>query len=232
MTESIDKFETIVPNVLTICTYTEFAPFAYEENGKIVGSDISFLERFAQEMKLGVRFIKKGFAGLWNTPGNGECDIAAAGMMARADRELGASGAWSRAYMLVKRSLLIRRTDQNTLRGPDDFTGKKIVVTPASTAHIDALKRYEPLGSTIIPFVPSQDEIVRQLIGCEVDAFGEGNVSNEYLAKKYVDENGRRLMTLTDIHTMDQPETLRFVVRAADPRLLNRLNEFITDQKS
>lgn len=231
MTESIDKFETIVPNVLTICTYTEFAPFAYEENGKIVGSDISFLERFAQEMKLGVRFIKKGFAGLWNTPGNGECDIAAAGMMARADRELGASGAWSRAYMLVKRSLLIRRTDQNTLRGPDDFTGKKIVVTPASTAHIDALKRYEPLGSTIIPFVPSQDEIVRQLIGCEVDAFGEGNVSNEYLAKKYVDENGRRLMTLTDIHTMDQSETLRFAVRAADPRLLNRLNEFITDQK-
>ena len=231
MTESIDKFETIVPNVLTICTYTEFAPFAYEENGKIVGSDISFLERFAQEMKLGVRFIKKGFAGLWNTPGNGECDIAAAGMMARADRELGASGAWSRAYMLVKRSLLIRRTDQNTLREPDDFTGKKIVVTPASTAHIDALKRYEPLGSTIIPFVPSQDEIVRQLIGCEVDAFGEGNVSNEYLAKKYVDENGRRLMTLTDIHTMDQSETLRFAVRAADPRLLNRLNEFITDQK-
>ena len=231
MTESIDKFETIVPNVLTICTYTEFAPFAYEENGKIVGSDIRFLERFAQEMKLGVRFIKKGFAGLWNTPGNGECDIAAAGMMARADRELGASGAWSRAYMLVKRSLLIRRTDQNTLREPDDFTGKKIVVTPASTAHIDALKRYEPLGSTIIPFVPSQDEIVRQLIGCEVDAFGEGNVSNEYLAKKYVDENGRRLMTLTDIHTMDQSETLRFAVRAADPRLLNRLNEFITDQK-
>ena len=231
MTESIDKFETIVPNVLTICTYTEFAPFAYEENGKIVGSDISFLERFAQEMKLGVSFIKKGFAGLWNTPGNGECDIAAAGMMARADRELGASGAWSRAYMLVKRSLLIRRTDQNTLREPDDFTGKKIVVTPASTAHIDALKRYEPIGSTIIPFVPSQDEIVRQLIGCEVDAFGEGNVSNEYLAKKYVDENGRRLMTLTDIHTMDQSETLRFAVRAADPRLLNRLNEFITDQK-
>ena len=231
MTESIDKFETIVPNVLTICTYTEFAPFAYEENGKIVGSDISFLERFAQEMKLGVRFIKKGFAGLWNTPGNGECDIAAAGMMARADRELGASGAWSRAYMLVKRSLLIRRTDQKTLREPDDFTGKKIVVTPASTAHIDALKRYEPIGSTIIPFVPSQDEIVRQLIGCEVDAFGEGNVSNEYLAKKYVDENGRRLMTLTDIHTMDQSETLRFAVRAADPRLLNRLNEFITDQK-
>ena len=133
--------------------------------------------------------------------------------------------------MLVKRSLLIRRTDQNTLREPDDFTGKKIVVTPASTAHIDALKRYEPIGSTIIPFVPSQDEIVRQLIGCEVDAFGEGNVSNEYLAKKYVDENGRRLMTLTDIHTMDQSETLRFAVRAADPRLLNRLNEFITDQK-
>lgn len=231
MTEHTDQLETIVPNVLTICTYTEFAPFSYEKNGNIVGSDISFLERFAQEMKMGVRFVKKGFAGLWSTPGNGECDIAAAGMMAREDREVGDSGVWSQSYMLVQRSLLIRRTDENTLKEPGDFTGKKIVVTPESTAHIDAVKRYEPLGANIIPLVPSQDEIVRQLIDHEIDAFGEGDVSNEYLSKNYIDENEDRLTILTDLHTMDQPEELRFVVRITDLRLLDRLNEFITDQK-
>ena len=232
MSVNIVGFETIVPNILTICTYTEFAPFAYEEHGKIVGSDIFLLECFAREMGLGTNIIKKEFAGLWHTPGNGECDVAAAGMMAHADRDLGDGGVWSRSYMRVTRSLLIRKTDADVLSGPADFTGKKIVVTPTSTAHIDAQERYEPLGCTIIPVVPSQDEIVRQLLNCEVDAFGEGNVSNRYLAQKYVDENGRRLLALADIHTMDPPETLSFAVRATDKRLLYHLNEFIAEQQT
>ena len=226
------RFETIVPNVLTICTYTEFAPFAYEEHGKVVGSDIFLLERFAREMGLGVTIIKKEFAGLWLTPGNGECDVAAAGMMKRVGRDLGNTGAWSQSYMLVKRSLLIRRSDADVLKDPADFTGKKIVVTPTSTAHIDAEERYQPLGSIIIPVVPSQDEIVNQLLNHGVDAFGEGNVSNEYLAQKYVDGNGHRLLALADIHTMDQPETLRFAVRATDKSLLHRLNEFIAERQT
>ena len=61
MIRHLDKFETIVPNVLTICTYTEFAPFAYEEEGRIIGSDTFFLRKFAHEMGLGVSIIKKGF---------------------------------------------------------------------------------------------------------------------------------------------------------------------------
>ena len=93
------RFETIVPNVLTICTYTEFAPFAYEEHGKVVGSDIFLLERFAREMGLGVTIIKKEFAGLWLTPGNGECDVAAAGIAALEDRDLSDGGVWSQPYV-------------------------------------------------------------------------------------------------------------------------------------
>ena len=134
--------------------------------------------------------------------------------------------------MLVTRSLLIRMEDIDVLRVPEDFSDKTIVVTPASTAHIDAIDRYEPLGSTIIPVVPSQAEVVRQILSHQVDAFGEGNVSNGYLAEKYVDENGRRLLALADLHSMDLPEDLRFAVRAADEKLLYRLNEFITEQLS
>ena len=232
MPSNIVPFETIVPNVLTICTYTEFAPFAYEEQGRIVGSDISLLESFAREMGLGVNIIKKDFAGLWHTPGDGECDVAAAGIAALEDRNLDDGGVWSQPYVLVTRSLLIRRTDADVLRGPDDFIGKKIVVTPTSTAHIDAQERYEPLGATIIPAVPSQDEIVRQLLNHEVDALGSGNVSNGYLVEKYIDGNGRRLLALADIHLTDPPETLHFAVRASDKRLLHHLNEFIAERQT
>ena len=134
--------------------------------------------------------------------------------------------------MLVKRSLLIRRADANILKAPDDFAGRKIVVTPESTAHIDANERYLHMGATIIPVVPSQDEIVGQILTHAVDAFGEGNVSNEYLANKYVDRDGIPLLMLADIHEMEIPETLQFAVRSKDKRLVTCLNDFISSYKT
>ena len=220
-------FTTITEGVLTICTYTEFAPFAYEDSGQIVGTDISLLRAFASEMGLTVHLKKNSFVGLWETPGKGECDISAAGMMEYEDRHIGENAVWSDPYMEVTRSLLIRRSEIDVLKDPEDFKGRKIVVTPSSSADIDGKIRYEPIGANIIPFVPSQDEIVSQLVSGEIDAFGEGDVSNEYLAGKYVDENGERILALTDLHSMDNPELLRFCVRSEDENLPHSLNEFI-----
>ena len=153
--------------------------------------------------------------------------IAAAGIAMLPERALGADGCWSIPYLTVQRSLLIRRRDGAHLQTPADFAGKKIVVTPASTAHVDALARYEPLGATIMPHVPSQQAVVHQLLTGVVDAFGEGDVSNRYLADHALDEQGQPLLALTDLHPMAQPEELRFAVRAHDPRLVACLNAFI-----
>ena len=227
MSKNKDAFTTISEGILTICTYTEFAPFSYEDGGDIAGTDISLLREFAEEMDLGLEIIKRGFVGLWKTPGNGDCDVSAAGMMEYEDRYLGENAVWSDPYMLVTRSLLIRRSDLEILKCPGDFEGKKIVVTPTSSAHIDGDLRYKPLGATIIPLVPSQDEVVSQLLAGKIDAFGEGDVSNEYLAGKYLDEHGEKLLALTDVHSMENPELLRFAVRSVDERLPSTLNEFI-----
>ena len=131
--------------------------------------------------------------------------------------------------MLVRRALFIRKLDLGILRGQHDFNGKKIVVTPNSTAHIDGDLRYKPLGATIVPLVPSQDEIVSQLLSGKIDAFGEGDVSNEYLAGKYLDEHGERLLALMDVHSMENPELIRFAVRSVDERLPTALNEFLRE---
>ena len=227
MSKNKDTFTTITERIFTICTYTEFAPFSYDDGGDIVGTDISLLREFAEEMDLGLEIIKRGFAGLWETPGNGDCDVSAAGMMEYEDRYLGETAVWSDPYMLVTRSLLIRRSDLEILKGPEDFEGKKIVVTPSSSAHIDGDLRYKPLGAVIVPHVPSQDEVVSQLLSGKIDAFGEGDASNEYLAGKYLDEHGQRLLALTDVHSMETPELLRFAVRSVDERLPATLNEFI-----
>ena len=231
MSENEFAFTTLSEGVLTICTYTEFAPFSYEDRGDIVGTDISLLREFAAKTDLRIKIIKRGFPGLWETPSDGDCDVAAAGMMEYEDRRLGRNAVWSDPYLLVRRSLLIRRSDSEILRGPEDFKGKTIVVTPTSSADIDADLRYRPLGATIIPLVPSQDEIVSQLLSGEIDAFGEGDVSNEYLAGKYLDERQERLLALTDVHSMETPELIRFAVRSVDERLPAAINEFLREIK-
>ena len=227
MPENKNAFTTISDGILTICTYTEFAPFSYEDGDDIVGTDISLLKEFAKETGLRLYIIKQDFPGLWETPDSGICDVAAAGMMEYENRRLGDNAVWSAPYMVVKRSLLIRRTDSEFLKKPQDFQGKTIVVTPTSSAHIDGDLRYKPLGATIISSVPSQDEIVSQLLSGQIDAFGEGDVSNEYLSEKYLDEYGERLLVLTDLHTMENPELLRLAVRSVDPRLPTAINEFL-----
>ena len=224
----MNKFQTIVTDVLTICTYSEFAPFSYKKDGSVVGTDIELLENFAHKMGLDVNIIEKQFDGLWNMPGLGQCDISAAGMMSEG-RDLDDKGIWSESYITVKRSLLIRHTDKDILKEPWNFSGKKIVVTPESAAHIDAIERYETYGAIIIPTVPSQNVIVNQLLSGEIDAFGEGDVSNGFLAERFTENDGSNPLILTDIHEMSFPEELSFAVRSSDKGLICNLNEFINE---
>tara|TARA_B100000745_G_scaffold188256_1_gene123526 strand:- start:321 stop:1001 length:681 start_codon:yes stop_codon:yes gene_type:complete len=224
----MNKLQTIVPDILTICTYSEFAPFSYKKDGSVVGTDIELLENFAHKMGLDVNIIEKQFDGLWNMPGLGQCDISAAGMMSEG-RDLDDKGIWSESYITVKRSLLIRHTDKDILKEPWNFSGKKIVVTPESAAHIDAIERYETYGAIIIPTVPSQNVIVNQLLSGEIDAFGEGDVSNGFLAERFTENDGSNPLILTDIHEMSFPEELSFAVRSSDKGLICNLNEFINE---
>jgi ABC-type amino acid transport substrate-binding protein len=221
---------TLEPGVLTICAYVEFAPFTFEVDGEIAGTDIALLKAFAISEVLSIRILKQAFMNLWQRPGLDECDVAAAGIAALPTRDLTPGGVWSIPYMTVRRSLLIRAGDVNRLRSPSDFRSKKIVVTPHSTADFDTRERYEPLGAEVIGAVPSQREVVRALLRGDIDAFAEGDVSNAYLARQYIGPGGQAPLALADIHSMETVETLHFAVRAADPCLVARLNAYIPGQ--
>lgn len=218
---------TVEPHTLTICAYTEFAPFAYVRDGAIVGTDIALLRRFAEGEGLGVTVLKRAFRDLWRHPGRGECDVAAAGLAALPGRDLGECAVWSAPYVTVRRSLLIRRADAARLRTPTDFCGKRIVATPHSTAEFDARERYQPWGADLILAVPSQRAVVEALLRCEIDAFAEGDVSNQYLLECHSGTPDRPLLALADVHETARVETLHFAVRAADAGLVARLNAFI-----
>ena len=234
---------TLFPGKLTVCTYGGFAPVCYKDKDKgLTGLDVVFLEKFVGWLKtdrgldLSIDLKEHDFDGIWTLPGEGACDIAAAGIQRRDNRPVGEYASWSDSYFHVQRSLLVRATDKEAFDKYETVAGKKIVVTKGSTADLDAHARY-PLCLKTIEFVDqyvtsesdAQAVIVELLKGGKIDAFGEGDVSNSYLAEKY----GAGDLALADIHDIagTDKETFNFVTRNASSGLLEQLNIFIKDKK-
>jgi ABC-type amino acid transport substrate-binding protein len=214
---------TLEPGVLTVCTYTGFAPVSSKnESGEIVGTDITFVRHFAEENDLAVKFKEADFAGIWERPGRGECDLAAAGI-APLDSRKSPGVVWSAPYFNVQRTLLIRKADADVLHTIADFKGRTVAFTTGSTAEVDSRAR-APEGTLFRGYTNQQDPITDLLAG-EIDAFGEGSISNEYLARLHPE------LAVIDAHEMDPPETFSLPTREAS-RLLEALDAWIEEHKS
>jgi ABC-type amino acid transport substrate-binding protein len=230
--------ETLVPGQLTVCTYGGFAPVCHKNpDGHLIGLDVSFLTRFAESLRLPIVMIEKPFDLIWTLPGENVCDIAGAGVMRHDERPVGSGGVWSDAYFQVQRSLLVRSGEKTAFDSYETVAGKNIVVTRGSTAAMDAKKRYPQCKVLFVDVVAkgqgdAQDYIVKTLIANhQADAFGEGDVSSEYLLDKYSREIAGGL-ALADVHAMDgMPETFNFITRNASSGVLQRLNSFIAANK-
>lgn len=230
---------TLHPGRLTVCTYGGFAPVCHKDaGGRLAGLDVAFLLRFAQEQHLTLDMVDRSFDGIWALPGMGECDIAAAGITRLDARNVGDEADWSTPYFQVERSLLVRADDRVVFDDHAALTGKTIAVTRGSTADLDAQARYPDCTLVYVDQIaPGQDDpqahVVRTLLADgEIDAFGEGDVSNRYLR----DTHGKAVpggLALADVHPIDGPlETFGFVVRKASTGLLARLDAFIAANRA
>lgn len=214
---------TLEPGVLTVCTYTGFAPVSSkDEKGEIVGTDITFVRRFAEENGLALKFKEADFAGIWERPGRGECDLAAAGI-APLDSRKSPGVVWSAPYFNVQRTLLIRKADADELHTIADFKGRTVAFTTGSTAEVDSRAR-APEGTLFRGYTNQQDPIA-DLLGGKIDAFGEGSISNEYLARIHPE------LAVIDAHEMDPRETFSLPTREASG-LLEKLDPWIEAHKS
>jgi len=238
MTDTQKYPTTLVPGKLTVCTYGGFAPVCYKDaTGQLIGLDVSFLTRFAGQMSLEIVLIEKEFDGIWTLPDADVCDVAGAGVMQRDDRYEGLNAAWSDPYFEVKRSLLVRTSDKEAFNDYKTLSRKTIVVTRGSTADIDAKTRYPNCKIVYVDEVAkgqadAQAYIVKDLIANhKADAFGEGDVSNQYLCDTYGKDVAGGL-ALANVHPIDgPPETFNFITRNPSLGLLPRLNAFIAANK-
>jgi ABC-type amino acid transport substrate-binding protein len=200
-----------------------FAPVCWREDGAAKGRDIEFLRKFAKERGLAIEFRFFEFNVIWARPAQDECDIAAAGIAPLSSRAV-EGVEWSKPYFEVKRSLLIRKSDAETLRTMGDFANRTIAVTKGSTADIDTVARKSE--STKVVYYDDQAKAIADLLAGRIDGFGEGDVSNAYLAEKHPDE-----LALADVHPMNPAETFALAVRHRSG-IFDELNAFIAANRA
>lgn len=214
------QITTITPGVLTVATYPAFAPVCWRDGDTARGRDIDFLQAFADDLglELAVQFFL--FDKIWQRPGRGEVDIAAAGIAPLAER-ITPGVVWSEPYYNVQRSLLVRAADP--WQTMDDFAGKTIAVTRGSTADIDTMLRKHQ--STQVVYCDSQHAAVDDLLNGRIDAFAEGDLCAHYFAGLDTAK-----LAVVDIHQMPIPETFAFPVREASG-LIDPLNAFVRQRR-
>ncbi|MFN8439472.1 MAG: ABC transporter substrate-binding protein [Caldilineaceae bacterium] len=210
------------PGKITIATYAAFAPVCASDEQGVHGRDVDFLRAFAQQQGLTIEFRVFLFDRIWERPGRGEVDIAAAGIAPLCERQC-PGVVWSESYFTVERSLLIRATDQIRFKTIHDFAGYTIAVTRGSTADIDTQQR-KPATAHLV-YYDKQERAVAELLSGKIDAFGTGDVCSHYL----VDQHPKQL-AVADVHPMAEPEQFAFAVRA-ESDLLPALNAFIRENR-
>lgn len=201
---------TLERGVLRVAAFAGFAPFAWREGSTARGRDIAFLHHFA--MTHGLRLVVDfhSFDRLWELPTRESADIAASGISLRRYIPV----AWTQPYSEVRRTLLIRTEDAESIRGMADLG--RLAVVPRSAAEIHA---DETLPSrAALTFTPTLEHGIEDLLLGQIDAVGTGSISAQYHASRHPG------LALVDVHADRSPEHISFATR---PEILRPLDDFI-----
>lgn len=135
---------------LTVCTNSPYAPFEYEENGKIVGLDADIASAIASQLGLEASMLSVSFEGIESgvALSSGQCDIALAGISVTPER----SSVMTFSEVYFKDNLAILVPAGSNIKSPEDLAGKKVGVQQATSGEDYAQKagadviQYEDYG--------------------------------------------------------------------------------------
>lgn len=116
---------------LTVCTNPPYAPFEYEENGKIVGLDADIAAQIASDLGVEAEMYTTSFEGIESgvALSSGQCDIALSGITITDERK----SVMSFTDSYVDDNLAILVPEGSTISGEADLSGKKIGVQQATS---------------------------------------------------------------------------------------------------
>ena len=230
--------ETIESGVLTVATYTGFPPFVFKNtDGTIIGTDVQYLEKFAKQYNLVIKFIVvEQFDKIWELPGqDNKYDMAAAGISFFKNRVEESPGTtWCNPYYYETRSFVTQK--KNTLNGPKDLVGKKIAVCgldPITTEDLeDQFKKANlNINQVTIEYTKSENASAKLASEGKVFAAGTGFTTNQYLTTIYTNLKvaWKHDLLLPSGETGKEPYS--FPTRTKSKGLVEALNKFIKENK-
>ncbi|MGI6169042.1 MAG: basic amino acid ABC transporter substrate-binding protein [Christensenellales bacterium] len=121
--------------VLRMGTNAAFPPFEYKEGDKVVGLDVDICEKIAEKMGMTLEVVDMEFDSLLPAVNADKCDVVAAGMTVRPDRELQVD--FSETYYRSTQVVLVGIHD-DSIQTIDDLKGKSIGVQTGTTGEEEA----------------------------------------------------------------------------------------------
>ncbi|MCX6509414.1 MAG: ABC transporter substrate-binding protein [Actinobacteria bacterium] len=177
---SADGQRLITPGTLTICADFASPPFAFEENGKLIGFEAGLVEAMAPSMNLATNWIDTPFDSGFSALDAGKCDVIVSGLTITEDRKKLAN--FTDAYFDADQSLVVRAKDASATKNLADFAGKAIGAQAGTTGQ--AFVEKNKAATTSIKLFPGDDAMFAALGAGEINAIVQDFPFSHYRASK------------------------------------------------
>ncbi|MGP9022303.1 transporter substrate-binding domain-containing protein [Streptomyces sp. BR1] len=207
---------------LTTCTHLPYPPFQSEQNGKVVGFDVSLIDLVAKNLKVEQKILDTPFENFKTGAflNSGQCDLAAAGMTITDERKKNVD--FSMPYFDATQALLATKKSGVTSLADLKAKGKKLGAQAETTGESYAKgKGFNPVA------FESSDAVLNGLRTGQVDAvIIDYPVVQGWLKNK---ANADEFALGENISTGEQ---YGFSVKKGNTKLLDAINKAITDAKA
>lgn len=207
---------------LTVCTHLPYAPFQFNQGGKVVGFDMDLMDLVAKKLGVTQAVVDTPFEGIKSGQdlNTGKCDVAAAGMTIKPERAKVID--FSVPYFNATQALLVRKGAPYT--SLESFKGKKLGVQSGTTGK-DYVASKNLSGVTVTEFedlATLQQALATNQI--------EGAVDDLPVWTDYIKKNPGKFEIGAEFDTGEQ---YGFgVKKGGNPQLLKTVNDVIASSKS
>jgi polar amino acid transport system substrate-binding protein len=179
-TASADVEDLVSDGKLTVCSDIPYAPFEYEEDGKLQGIDVDLMTAIAGELGLEAEFRDTDFDGIFAALKAGNCDVIASSVSITDERKK--ANDFTEGYFEINQSLLVRKDDATKYKDLAGLTGRTIGVQSETTGAEYAQKECATAGCEVKEFTGA-DELFTALKAKQVDGVLQDFPINSYNAE-------------------------------------------------
>lgn len=169
---------TIEKGKLIACSDVPYAPFEFEEGGKVVGVDADLVRAIGGRLGVAVDFRDTDFDGIFAALDGGKCDLIASAVSITEERKK--KHDFSEGYFEINQSLLVRKADAGKYADLASLKGRTVAVQSATTGADFAKQNAQ--GANIKEFTGA-DDMFAALKSGQADGIVQDFPVNAYNAK-------------------------------------------------